>query len=117
MSTSYLWSVDQLYAIPEPMPLEYFVTTVVYTVTATDGQYSATYQGRQNYTYIPEAQHLPYSQLTSNIVIGWVQYSLGVDGVAGIQATLDGQINYQANPPVSPEAVACPWESQQGENS
>jgi len=114
MSTSYLWSVDQLYAIPEPMPLEYFVTTVVYTVTATDGTYSSTYKGRQNYTYIPEAQHIPYSQLTSNIVIAWVQVSLGADGVASIQNTLNGQIDYQANPPVSPAPVPSPWEGQLG---
>ena len=53
---------------------------------------------------------MPYSELTNDIVIGWIQEGLGVDGVSNLEACLQGQINSQINPPIAPEVTPLPWE-------
>ena len=51
----------------------------------------------------------PYASLTEATVIGWVQASLGEQGIANFEANVQGQLNSLANPPVSPVTEALPW--------
>jgi hypothetical protein len=51
---------------------------------------------------------IPYADLTNTIVIGWIENQLGEDGVNNIQACIDGMINSEINPPVSPQNTPLP---------
>jgi hypothetical protein len=54
------------------------------------------------------ATFIPYADLTNTIVIGWIETQLGEDGVNNIQACIDGMINSEINPPVSPQNTPLP---------
>jgi hypothetical protein len=53
----------------------------------------ATY-GTVGYTEQPGETYVPYADLTQEMVVGWVQTSLGKDTVeASLQSQIDAQIN------------------------
>jgi hypothetical protein len=51
---------------------------------------------------------IPYADLTNTIVIGWIETQLGEDGVNNYKASVDGMINSEINPPVSPQNTELP---------
>jgi hypothetical protein len=51
----------------------------------------------------------PYADLTEAIVLGWVKESLGENGIISIEACIQGQIDSEINPPISPENTPLPW--------
>ncbi len=106
MATTYTWTVDQMYTLDTPEPG--FVVNVLWTLTGVDGQYTASIGGNSQFT-VQEGTFTPYSQLTQAQVIGWVQDSLGPDGVANFEANVQGQINSMITPPVSPQNTPLPW--------
>jgi hypothetical protein len=55
-----------------------------------------------------QVDFIPYDQLTNDIVVGWIQQELGVNGVNTIEACIQGQIDSQINPPVTPEVTPLP---------
>jgi hypothetical protein len=82
-----------------------FVTTVHWTATQTDGDYTASTYSTISF---PEdgAPTIPYSDLTEAEVVQWVKNSLGEDGVAAIDLALAQNIELQKNPVV---ATGTPW--------
>lgn len=80
-----------------------FVTTVHYTVSAVDGDFTASTYGTVGYT--EEGSFTPYNQLTKDVVVGWVQTSLGKDTV---EASLAANIEAQKNPV---QESGVPWAS------
>ena len=106
---TYTWITTNLYTIDVNSKTDY-VVTAVYNVNGTDGTYSASltnaceFAVKQN-----DPDYVPYSDLTNDIVIGWVQEELGVDGVNSIEASIDGMINTQANPPQTPTNTPLPF--------
>jgi hypothetical protein len=78
-----------------------FVTTVHYTVSAVDGDFTASTYGTVGYT--EEGSFTPYNQLTKDVVVGWAQTSLGKDTV---EAALTAQIDAQKNPV---QESGLPW--------
>jgi hypothetical protein len=71
-----------------------FVVTVHYNVFATDGTYNASTYGTVGYTEQPGETYIPYADLTQEMVVGWVQTSLGKDTVeTSLQSQIDAQIN------------------------
>jgi hypothetical protein len=95
-----------MYTLDTPEPG--FVVNVLWTLTGVDGQYTASIGGNSQFT-VQEGTFTPYSQLTQAQVIGWVQDSLGPDGVANFEANVQGQINSMITPPVSPQNTPLPW--------
>lgn len=85
----FTWSVVQM----DRQAVDGFVTTVHYNVSAVDGDYTASTYGTVGYT--EEGAFTPYSQLTEDVVVGWVQNSLGKDTV---EESLTAQIDAQKNP-------------------
>jgi hypothetical protein len=79
-----------------------FVTTVHYTVTAVDGEYTASTYGTVGYTQ-EEDNFTPFEQLTKDQVVGWVQTSLDKDAV---EASLASQIEALKNPV---QESGLPW--------
>jgi len=80
-----------------------FVVTVHYIVNATDGTYTASTYGTVGYTQQPGETFIPYEKLTEDVVVGWVQNTLGKDTV---EKSLAQQIELLKNPVT---ATGTPW--------
>ena len=98
MAISYNWSIVQM----DRLTSDGFVVTVHYNVSAVDGDYSASTYGTCGYTQESES-FVPYADLTQEVVVGWVQTSLGKDTV---EASLQTQIDAQKNPV---QESGLPW--------
>lgn len=79
------------------------VTTIHYTVDATDGTYSA---GAYGSIGVDGDLVTPYKDLTEAVVIGWVKDQLGADKVTEIEAALEAQLEEKRAPKV---AAGVPW--------
>jgi hypothetical protein len=92
------WNIVQM----DRLTSDGFVVTVHYTVSAVDGEFTASTYGTVGYTQ-EEGNFTPYESLTKEQVVGWVQNSLGKDTV---EASLADQINAQKNPV---QESGLPW--------
>lgn len=79
-----------------------FVTTAHWTVTAVDGDYSASSYGSCGWG--EGTPTIPYANLTQETVLGWI-WANGVDKEA-VEASLQAQIDLQKNPVT---AKGVPW--------
>ena len=109
MATTYTWSINSMYTLQQPDPN--YVVNVLWTLTGTDGQYTASIEGNTVFSSNQSGTFIPYDQLTQDTVIGWVQASLGEQGIANYQANVQGQIDSMITPPVSPTNTPLPWAS------
>jgi hypothetical protein len=103
MTTTTTWSIAQL----ERHTADGIVYTAHYTVDANDGTYSAGAYGSVGLEQPDPDNIIPYANLTSGIVIGWVKERLGgADKVAEIEAALQSQLDEKHAPT---KAVGLPW--------
>ena len=109
MATTYTWSVTNLYTIPVSSSEPDYVVTALYELVGVDGTYTSSISNSAQFEVSSEGDFIPYADLTNEIVISWVKEQLGVDGVANLEASIQGQIDSQINPPVSPENTPLPW--------
>ena len=97
--TTFNWQVVQM----DRLTSDGFVVTCHYTVTATDGTYTASTYGTVGYTQEQGKSYEPYADLTEAECVGWVQESLGKDTV---EANLQAQIDALKNPV---QESGVPW--------
>jgi hypothetical protein len=97
--TTYLWQVVQM----DRLTSDNFVVTCHYTVTATDGDYTASTYGTTSYTQVEGETYIPYADLTETICVGWVQTSINKDTT---EASLQSQIDLLKNPV---QESGVPW--------
>ena len=91
------WTINQL----ERNTSDGFVTTVHYTVTKVDGDFSASTYGTISFEAgTPET---PFESLTEAQVVAWVKDKLGEEVV---EAALDANIESQQTPV---KASGLPW--------
>jgi hypothetical protein len=83
-----------------------FVTTVHWTASQTDGDFSASTYSTASFTKEDGMNLIPYEDLTEAQVIEWVKGSLGEEGVAAIDTALANNIALQKNPVT---ASGTPW--------
>lgn len=104
MSTTFTWSINTL----ERNTADGIVFTVHYRVDAADDTYSSGAYGSIGLEAPAEGDEvIPYSDLTPEVVIGWVQEKIGgADKVAEIEAALQAQIDEQRTPT---KASGIPW--------
>jgi hypothetical protein len=106
--TTYNWNVTALYT--ETIAGEQnYVVIANYEVVGTDGTYSASLSNIARFSTENVDNFTPYEDLTNEIVIGWIQDELGVDGVSNLEACIQGQIDSQINPPTVPQNTPLPW--------
>ena len=106
--TTFTWAVTALYT--ETIAGEQnYVVIANYEVVGVDATYSASLSNIARFSTESVSPFVPYEDLTNDIVIGWIQTDLGVDGVNNLQACIQGQIDSQANPPVTPQSQPLPW--------
>ena len=107
----YNWTVTNLFTIDEGTEKDY-VVTALYNVTGIEQsggvEYTASLSNSAQFEVVQGDTFIPYADLTNTIVIGWIENQLGEDGVNNIQACIDGMINSEINPPVSPQNTPLP---------
>ena len=103
--TTFTWNIAQL----EREANDGYVFTAHYTVDAVSGDqvYRAGAYGSIGFER-PEEDMIPFADLTSEIVIGWVQEKLTAEKVDEVEAALQKQLDEQRNPTV---AQGLPWAS------
>ena len=98
-----IWSIANL----ERHTADGIVYTAHWTVSATDGDYSAGAYGSIGLEAPAEGDAIiPYEELTPEVVIGWVKEKLGEDQVSSTEAALATQIAEQLAPT---KASGTPW--------
>ena len=105
--TTFTWIVNTLWTETIGGNQDY-VVIASYTTTGVDGTYSASLQNSAQFSTASVSPFIPYDQLTNDIVVGWIQQDLGVNGVNSIEACIQGQIDSQINPPVTPVVTPLP---------
>ena len=106
--TTYTWNVTALYT--ETIDGEQnYVVIANYEVTGVDGTYTTSLSNIARFSTESVETFVPYADLTNDIVIGWIQQELGVDGVSNLEACIQGQIDSQINPPTTPQNTPLPW--------
>ena len=106
--TTYTWAVTALYTETVGSEQDY-VVIANYNVVGVDGEYTASLSNIARFSTESVSPFIPYAELTEAIVIDWIQQELGVDGVANLEACIQGQIDSQINPPVVPVLTPLPW--------
>jgi len=110
MATTYTWEVTNLYTIPVSAQEQDYVVTALYLVKGVDGNYTASVSNSAQFEVIADDPNFtPYADLTEAQVLQWIVDQLGIDGVNNLEACVQGQIDSQINPPVSPENTPLPW--------
>ena len=94
-------------AYPEVNGQTDVVFTVHWTLTGTDGTYSAGDYGSQSITVNSDTSFTPYANLTEDQVIGWVKDAMGAEEVSRYETSIASQIQNQINPTVVTPAL--PW--------
>jgi len=82
------------------------VSTVHYTVNATDGVYKAGAYGSLGFEPPSAEDEIPYADLSEEICVGWVKAALGAEKVGEIEAALKAQLDEQRAPT---RAQGLPW--------
>ena len=111
MSATFNWVVNSMQCLPQKDGQTDVVFQVFWTCEGAESSggkdYFASYSGSTSVPFSGGGSFTPYDQLTQAQVIGWVQDALGVDGVNGVQSSVQTQINNQINPPVV--SLPLPW--------
>ena len=106
--TTYTWNVTALYTETVDGEQNY-VVIANYIVIGIDDTYSAELSNIARFSTASVSPFIPYQDLTEDTVIDWIQQDLGPDGVSNLEACIQGQIDSQINPPVSPQNTPLPW--------
>lgn len=101
MDTTFTWNIANL----ERETSDGYVYTAHWTLSATDGEYSAGAYGSLGLER-PEEELIPYKELTKEIVIGWIKEKLGEEQVESMESALQTQIDEQKAPT---KASGLPW--------
>ena len=106
--TTFTWAVTALYT-ETIADQQYYVVIANYTLVGVDGEYEASISNTARFSTESVSEFIPYADLTNEIVVGWIQEELGVDGVSNLEACIQGQIYSQINPPVAPVNTPLPF--------
>lgn len=105
---NYVWSVNAMYTIQQPQPD--YVVCALWTLTASDEYHNANVQGSTQFSIkSDDPNFVPYNELTQDIVVQWIQSSLGVTGVAMYEDQLAEQLTSFKNPQSTPQKTPLPW--------
>ena len=106
--TTFTWIVKQL--LTQTIDGEQnYVVIANYDVVGVDGEYSSSISDSAKFSTDNVDNFTPYDELTNDIVVGWIKSVLGPDTVANYEESIQGQIDAQINPPVTPQNTPLPW--------
>ena len=85
------------------------VVSAQWNILGVDQGASYNLSGWQNFTLQQGEGFTPYNQLTEAQVVQWVKDTLGENGVASMEAAVQGSLDALNNPPVEPVIAPLPW--------
>jgi len=105
--TTYKTEIISMTTVKEPIPN--YVTSVNFKVIGTTDSKPPivlTFESSVNFNIDTMLTDLtPYSQLTEEEVLSWIDPTL----IGSLQMSIQGQIDSILNPPIAPKAVPLPW--------
>lgn len=104
---TYTWLIEALDCVPSTDGKSNVVNNIHWRVNATDGTNTATFYGAQGIAFDAKASFTPYSKLTKDMVVAWVQEDMGIDAVTKLQEGLDKQLEGLNTPAVV--TLPLPW--------
>jgi hypothetical protein len=109
MAITYTWTIKELYVIDTDVRKDY-VVSAVYSVTATNGKTSTSITKNQPFKVLSDdSKFKKYSNLTNDIVIGWIKDELGNKQVKVIENNLDPVIRNKETPVIGPVKKPLPF--------
>lgn len=105
MTITYTWTIDSLPNYPFADGEQNVVFQVNWTLTGTDGTYTASEQGSTGVNYVVGQPYTPYNQLTKEQVLSWVQSAMTSETLALYQKWISDSIQQQKNE----EIIPLPW--------
>lgn len=107
--TTYTWSIKAMLVMPVLDGQTDVVVSANWNILGENQGYTYNLAGWQNFTLQQGKGFTPYDQLTEAQVIGWVQSAMGENGVASMEAAVQGSLDALINPPVEPAEQPLPW--------
>jgi hypothetical protein len=109
MTTTYTWTIPENGLMVQTVNgQENTVTSVNFTITATNGTNTVSIQNSVVVPLDANAQFVPFAKLTEAKVLEWVKAQLGAR-VEIFKTTLNKKLQHKANPPAQPTVVELPW--------
>ena len=109
MATTYRWYINQMDTIPDFSGYTYYISRIFYRYNAiNDSGYTANVVGQLTFNELPsnpQDPYVPYSAITENDVIIWLDT---YTDVSALQSQLDTNLNEQMNPTIL--NLPLPWE-------
>jgi hypothetical protein len=102
-TTTFTWRIANL----ERETQDGFVYTAHWVIDANDGTYSSGAYGSVGFERHDDL--VPFSELSEEMVVGWVKEHFGAEKVAEIETSLQQQLDQQRNPT---KAAGVPWAAQ-----
>lgn len=104
---NYKTQITSMATVIEPIPN--YVTSVNFKVTGTTDSNPPivlSFDNSVNFNIDPtQTDFAPYSQLTEEEVLSWIEPTL----IGSMQVSIQGQIDSILNPPIVPEITPLPW--------
>ena len=107
MANTYTWKTTRLLSYPTYQNQSNVVFTVQYQVIGTNGTNTVNMPRSQVVSYNSGETFIPYSELTDEICMSWVQYALGSVGVSSIESQIDNMLVQASLPPI--QDIPLPW--------
>lgn len=107
MAITYTWTVTNMSVLQTPQPD--FVVGAQWLCSGVEGDNSGEISGSQSFPDQQGDNFVPYADLTESQVLDWVWEQMGENGKSNSEACVEGQIESEKNPPVSPTPEPLPW--------
>lgn len=111
MAISYYWTINSLECYPTSSEGPDYVFSTRYqfnaTETVNDKIYTASITGVQNIPSSTGSVFIPFTDLTLEIVQGWIETAMESRQIDAMKATLAQNIANQINPPLV--TLPSPW--------
>ena len=107
--TTYTWTIKSMSVMPVLDGQTDVVVSAQWNILGEDQGCTYNLAGWQNFTLKQGEGFTPYDQLTEAQVVGWVQETMGENGVANMEAAVQGSLDAINNPPVEPVIAPLPW--------
>jgi hypothetical protein len=107
MAIEKTWSIAKMDCLSEAAGVHNVVSAIQWRLTGTDGINSCEIIGGINAPINFDEPLVPYSDLTEELVIGWVKDTMGAEQVASYESAIDKHIADIVNPPIVSNPL--PW--------
>ena len=109
--TTYTWSILAMNTVSAIDGQADVVVSANWQLTGTQDAYTASITAWCQFTLQQGSGFTPYSELTEEQVIGWVQSIYGEQTITSFEKNIQDNIDLQINPPPVPEPQPLPWGS------